>query len=643
MIVLIPLGGTGERFKKHNYSNPKALVNIFGKPILYYLIDCLNASNVDFVYIPYNKEYTQFRLEDKLTKDYPNIKFRFYPLPYNTGGAAETINISLKQLTCEDKPILCLDADNFYTVDIVKLWNSENKVITVNSSNENPIYSYVQMENDRITDIVEKRKISNYACTGAYGFSSYKQLLKYTQVVLDNDIRQNNEYYTSNVIKEMIKDDVKFGMSSIDIGTWHCLGTPTQVKFFYNNHPKISSLDNSQKIKNLRVCFDLDNTLVTFPAIKDDYTTVEPIEHNINFLRYLKSFGHTIIIYSARRMRTHKGNVGKVACDVGKLTFETLEKFDIPFDEIYFGKPYADFYIDDLAVNCFDDLEKSLGFYMDTVKPRDFNNLSEANIELFRKQSDDLSGEIYYYNNIPKEIKDLFPVMMSFDEVGYKSFTVEKIIGLTVTNLFLSELLQPSTLINIMNSIKRIQNCSVINDNDIDIYENYGKKLESRYNSYDYSRFSGSESVCISLREDLKKYQESKRGKLTVIHGDCVMTNILINNLEKIKFIDMRGKVGSTLTICGDWLYDWAKLYQSLIGYDKILQGKNVSEKYENELLETFKEYFITSYSPEDFENLKMITKSFLFTLIPLHNNSKCLKYYDLLTHSNHLNYNLCN
>ena len=78
-----------------------------------------------------------------------------------------------------------------------------------------------------------------------------------------------------------------------------------------------------------------------------------------------------------------------------------------------------------------------------------------------------------------------------------------------------------------------------------------------------------------------------------------------------------------------------------MIGYDKILQGKNVSEKYENELLKTFKEYFITSYSPEDFENLKMITKSLLFTLIPLHNNSKCLKYYDLLTHSNHLNYSL--
>jgi len=29
--------------------------------------------------------------------------------------------------------------------------------------------------------------------------------------------------------------------------------------------------------------------------------------------------------------------------------------------------------------------------------------------------------------------------------------------------------------------------------------------------------------------------------------------------------------------------------------------------------------------------NLKIITKSLIFTLIPLHNNEKCIKYYNLL------------
>ena len=37
------------------------------------------------------------------------------------------------------------------------------------------------------------------------------------------------------------------------------------------------------------VVFDLDNTLVTFPKIKGDYTSVEPIVKNIKLLRYLKN------------------------------------------------------------------------------------------------------------------------------------------------------------------------------------------------------------------------------------------------------------------------------------------------------------------------------------------------------------------
>ena len=59
-------------------------------------------------------------------------------------------------------------------------------------------------------------------------------------------------------------------------------------------------------------------------------------------------------------MKTHKGNCGKILADIGKITFDTLEKLNIPFDEIYFGKPYADFYIDDLAVSSFDILEVTI-------------------------------------------------------------------------------------------------------------------------------------------------------------------------------------------------------------------------------------------------------------------------------------------
>ena len=103
MIILIPLGGTGERFKENGYKKPKALINIYGKPIISYLLDNLNTTSIEYIYIPYNKEYKKYRFEDFLIKNYPTINFKFFCLENNTNGAAETINIGLNNLNEELK------------------------------------------------------------------------------------------------------------------------------------------------------------------------------------------------------------------------------------------------------------------------------------------------------------------------------------------------------------------------------------------------------------------------------------------------------------------------------------------------------------------------------------------------------------
>ena len=116
-----------------------------------------------------------------------------------------------------------------------------------------------------------------------------------------------------------------------------------------------------------------------------------------------------------------------------------------------------------------------------------------------------------------------------------------------------------------------------------------------------------------------------------MIHGDPVFTNIIINNYDKIKFIDMRGKINHINTVYGDWLYDWAKIYQSLIGYDNILLNVNINNTYSDELILWFKTKFIELYSLEDFHNLKIITQSLIFSLIPLHNDLNCISFYKLI------------
>lgn len=631
MIILIPLGGLGTRFKKLGYKLPKPLINVMGKPIIFWLLDNLNLNNIDYVVIPYNSEIDKYRFSHLLKKNYPNINFIFVKLKDNTRGAAETIYVALQQLLIDDMPVLCLDGDNFYIEDIVSKWEGHNCIYLFEDNSDTEAYSYAKIHNNKIVDVVEKKKISDFASTGGYGFDSWHKLRDYCKKIIDNNIMQKNEFYTSTVIREMLKDNYEFNPKYVTNNKYICLGTPFHVRIFCNNFPIINAINNNNMLPSKRYCFDLDNTLVTFPKINSDYASVEPIHNNINFLKYLKKLGHIIIIYTARRMNTHKSNLGKIMADIGRITFDTLEKFDIPYDEIYFGKPNADFYIDDLAISSYADLEKELGYYVSNIDPRDFNTVKSSIIQTFKKSSNDLSGEIYYYENIPTEIKDMFPILIRRD-IDNKWYEMEKINGIPVSKLYLSEELSELQLGHIMNSIHRIHSCKFFpNEIEIDIYKNYLDKLVKRYDEYDYSSFSKSNDIFLYLKDQLTEYKKKDKGHISVIHGDTVMTNILINNFGKIKLIDMRGQMGDTLTIFGDRFYDYAKLYQSLIGYDEILEDKYVNLNYKNNMLKCFEKNFSEIYDNKYLDYVKIITKSLLFTLIPLHNNSKCIKYYNLI------------
>lgn len=90
---------------------------------------------------------------------------------------------------------------------------------------------------------------------------------------------------------------------------------------------------------------------MTLPKVPGDYASVEPIPRNIELVRQLHAAGHHIIIQTSRGMRDHAGNLGQVMRDVGRLTFSSLHDFDIPYDELLFGKPEADVYVGHRAVN----------------------------------------------------------------------------------------------------------------------------------------------------------------------------------------------------------------------------------------------------------------------------------------------------
>jgi hypothetical protein len=84
----------------------------------------------------------------------------------------------------------------------------------------------------------------------------------------------------------------------------------------------------------------------------------------------------------------------------------------------------------------------------------------------------------------------------------------------------------------------------------------------------------------------------------------------------------MKGQVDGILTTQGDIYYDYGKFYQSIIGYDLILNDCKINATY----LEKTKNYFLERCKSEglDLNYLKYVTKSLIFGTF--HSIDKCMR-----------------
>lgn len=100
-----------------------------------------------------------------------------------------------------------------------------------------------------------------------------------------------------------------------------------------------------------RLIFDLDDTLCT--TQNGDYANAQPITEVIEKLREYHQQGFTIVINTSRNMRTYQGNIGAINKNTLPIITEWLDRHDIPYDELYVGKPWCGFegfYVDDKAI-----------------------------------------------------------------------------------------------------------------------------------------------------------------------------------------------------------------------------------------------------------------------------------------------------
>lgn len=90
-------------------------------------------------------------------------------------------------------------------------------------------------------------------------------------------------------------------------------------------------------------CIDIDGTICTEMC---QYVDAQPVKSVIKKINQLYNNGHTIILLTSRGYSS--------GFDWMPLLEEQMEKWGVLYHEIRQGKPYADYYIDNKAINIFD-------------------------------------------------------------------------------------------------------------------------------------------------------------------------------------------------------------------------------------------------------------------------------------------------
>lgn len=231
MNVLIPMAGHGSRFVQAGYSFPKPLIEVHGKPMIQVVVDNL-AVEANFIFVVQKEHREKYNLDSMLNLITPGCKI--VEVEGVTEGAACTTLLA-KEFIDNNEPLVIANSDQFVE------WNSLDFFYKMNEQNldagivsfhaTHPKWSYAKTdENGFVTEVAEKNPISNIATVGIYYWKHGSDYVRFSEQMIENNIRVNKEFYVCPVFNEAIKAGLK--IKTFDVPKMWGLGTPEDLNYF---------------------------------------------------------------------------------------------------------------------------------------------------------------------------------------------------------------------------------------------------------------------------------------------------------------------------------------------------------------------------------------------------------------------------
>jgi len=241
MIVVVPMAGRGKRLADSGFDKPKPLIEISGKPILYWAlksIDQFPYSQIIFIALQEHEE--KYKLS-QVIKGLISTEFRLILLEEVTEGQLCTV-LSARDYFEEDQDLLIVSSDTYVVSDInqdVCSLSLKTKGLISVANLPGDRWSFARIDEEgKVVEVAEKTRISDFASTGIYYFSNCSQFLSIADDIILSKEKTKGEYYVIPVYQKMIDKGLQINIS-LAKEMWD-LGTPEAIKnfdVFLQNNP----------------------------------------------------------------------------------------------------------------------------------------------------------------------------------------------------------------------------------------------------------------------------------------------------------------------------------------------------------------------------------------------------------------------
>ena len=223
------MAGAGSRFAQAGYTFPKPLIDVNGKPMIQTVVDNLGI-DANYIFIVQKEHRKIYNLDSMLNIIAPNC--RIIEVDGITEGAACTTLLA-EELINNDQPLFIANSDQFVewnNLDFfykMRTQQADAGVVTFKATH--PKWSFADVDDDgMVWEVAEKNPISDNATVGFYYWKHGKDYVESAKMMIERDIRTNNEFYVCPVFNEAIENGLR--VYAYEAKSMWGLGTPEDLE-----------------------------------------------------------------------------------------------------------------------------------------------------------------------------------------------------------------------------------------------------------------------------------------------------------------------------------------------------------------------------------------------------------------------------